>query len=192
MSESETKTRILDSAQDLIQRLGANGMSYRHISDAVGIRKASIHHHFPTKETLIEALLTRYSRYFFDLVDSILASDAAPREKLERYVGLFESTLQNNNCDKACLCGMLGAEITTLGLESSAKVKSFYEGNEERLARILEEGREKNVFRFKGTAQAAAALIFALLEGAVLIARAKDGVGQFRLITDQLYYFVEG
>jgi TetR/AcrR family transcriptional regulator, transcriptional repressor for nem operon len=43
MSETDTRTLILDAAQDLIQRLGANAVSYQHLSEAVGIRKASIH-----------------------------------------------------------------------------------------------------------------------------------------------------
>jgi hypothetical protein len=46
MPEKDTRTAIMDAAQDLIQRMGANAMSYQHISDAVGIRKASIHYHF--------------------------------------------------------------------------------------------------------------------------------------------------
>jgi TetR/AcrR family transcriptional repressor of nem operon len=59
MLTGDTKTSILDAAQALIQRGGANAMSYQHISDAIGIRKASIHHHFPTKEVLLEAVIQR-------------------------------------------------------------------------------------------------------------------------------------
>src|SRR5689334_9607965 len=47
MARKDTKTAIMDAAQELIQRGGANAMSYQDISEAVGIRKASIHHHFP-------------------------------------------------------------------------------------------------------------------------------------------------
>ncbi len=38
---SDTRTKILNVADDLVQRVGLNAMSYKHISDAVGIRKAS-------------------------------------------------------------------------------------------------------------------------------------------------------
>ena len=65
MLATDTKTAIMDAAQELIQRGGVNAMSYQHISDAIGIRKASIHHHFPTKDSLIEAVLQRYAVYFF-------------------------------------------------------------------------------------------------------------------------------
>ena len=56
---NDTRTRILDVAEELIQRVGLNAMSYKHISDVVGIRKASIHHHFPKKENLVDELLNR-------------------------------------------------------------------------------------------------------------------------------------
>lgn len=186
VNETETKTKILNAAQDLVQRLGANAMSYQHISEAVGIRKASIHHHFPTKEILIETLLDRYSGYFLGLVDNIFQSDLSPRKKVQKYIDLFEATLNSDNGDKACLCGMLGAEVETLGFESTAKVKLFHEGNERRLARVLKEGRKTKVFGFKGDPEATAALVFSLLEGAVLIARACGGVEHFKKITRQL------
>jgi len=186
MKDTETRTRILDAAQDLVQRLGVNAMSYQDISDAVGIRKASIHHHFPTKENLVDTLLDRYSVYFFDLVDHIIESQSPPKDKLQKYIDLFEATLRSDCGDRACLYGMIGAEIETLGLGSAAKVRHFHEGNETRLTRLLIEGREKKVFRFKGDPKATAALVFSLLEGALLIVRAKGGVKQFRKITDQL------
>lgn len=64
MKQTDTKTQILDVAQDLIQRLGVNGMSYQDISQGVGIRKASIHTHYPKKDDLLPALLDRYSDRF--------------------------------------------------------------------------------------------------------------------------------
>ena len=56
---NDTRNKILDVADDLVQRVGLNAMSYKHISEAVGIRKASIHHHFPKKEDLVDELLKR-------------------------------------------------------------------------------------------------------------------------------------
>lgn len=186
MSDERTRTRILDVAQDLVQRFGANAVSYQHISEAVGIRKPSIHHHFPTKGSLIEALIERYSDYFLELVNRIIESDISQKQKLEKYISLFEATLRAGNRDKACLCGMLGAELASLGTESAVKVRHFYEENEERLARILEEGRKAKEFRFEGDARATSAMIFSLLEGAVLISRAQGGTKHFKSIARQL------
>jgi TetR/AcrR family transcriptional repressor of nem operon len=186
MSEADTRTLILDAAQGLVQRLGANAVSYQHLSEAVGIRKASIHYHFPAKQDLIEALIERYHAYFLGLVDRIIAEESDPARMLDRYVGLFEATLREGKHDKACLCGMLGAELASLGDEAAKGIRCFYRANQERLASILKRGRDEGVFRFGGDPVNLAGLIFAALEGAVLVVRAEGGVKRFRALADEL------
>lgn len=185
MPTMDTRTAIMDAAQGLIQRGGANAMSYQHISDAIGIRKASIHHHFPTKEQLIEAVIQRYAAYFLKLVDAIIESKLDPAAKLRKYAGLFEATLCEGHQDKACLCGMLGAELTTLGNPAAAGVRRFYRDNEARLAKILEEGLNTGVFHFTGDTKLVAAMIFSLLEGGALVVRAEGGHKRLHSIVEQ-------
>lgn len=192
MDSPDTKTLILDTAQELIQRLGVNAMSYQDISQAIGIKRASIHHHFPTKDDLVATLLDRYNAYFLRLVDSIVASTDSPEVKLRRYCGLFEATLSDGNQDKACLCAMLGAELATLNSPLVERIRVFYRDNEERLASILSEGQKTGIFQFTGNVQATAALVFSLLEGGILIARAGGGTQQYRAIIDQLMLLVKG
>ena len=188
----DTKTRILDTAQALVQTVGANAMSYQHISDAVGIRKASIHHHFPTKELLLEALIARYETCFAALVKRVEQSDKNGLGKLKDYIGLFEATLQGGKQDKACPMGMLGAEIQTIGEKSAERVRHFYAENDQRLSAILEQGRKDGSLSFAGPATAVASLIFSLLEGAMLVARGRGGVAHFRTVTGELLKLVEG
>lgn len=181
----------MDVAQEMIQRLGANGVSYQHISNIVGIQKASIHYHFPTKEKLLEELLDRHSSYFLGLVDGIIASGSSAEVKLDRYMVLFQSTLKEGKQDKACLCGMLGAELATLGLPSVKRIRKFYWENEKRLTKILEEGKNAGIFGFSGQPDTMAALIFSLLEGAALIMRAEGGPKKFKSVCDQLMKLVK-
>src|SRR5262245_64393090 len=105
MSEADTRTLILDAAQDLIQRLGANAVSYQHLSEAVGIRKASIHYHFPTKQDLLEALIERYHAYFLGLVDRIVAEESDPARMLDRYVGRSRPPRRTASHTRPCSSG---------------------------------------------------------------------------------------
>jgi len=191
MATNDTKTAILDSAQDLIQRLGANAMSYDHISKTVGIRKASIHYHFPTKENLLEALLERYNEHFLKIVDDLFAGKDPEDKKLLKYMGLFELTLREGAHDKTCLCGMLGAELSTLGSDAADRVRYFYSENEKRLASLLDNGKKKKVFKFKGNSKKLASLIFSFLEGAMLLARAEGGVKKFQSVKEQMMELVK-
>lgn len=185
MPSTDTKTAIMDAAQELIQRGGANAMSYQDISEAIGIRKASIHHHFPTKDSLIEAVIQRFAAYFLGLVDAIVESKMDPATKLRRYAGLFEATLCEGKQDKACLCGMLGAELSSLGSPSAAGVRRFYRDNEARLARILEEGQEKGQFGFRGDVKLVAGMLFSLLEGGALVVRVEGGHKRLHAMVEQ-------
>ncbi|MEB3216474.1 MAG: TetR/AcrR family transcriptional regulator [Nostocales cyanobacterium 94392] len=191
MKQTDTKTLILDVAQDLIQRLGVNGMSYKDISESIGIRKASIHTHFPKKDDLLATLLDRYRDRFLRIVDGILASSDTPEVKLRRYCGLFEATLSSGNEDRACLCAMLGAELATLNHPLVERVRSFYQANEERLVILLNAGLADGSFQFDGDPQAMASLIFGLLEGGMLIARVQGGATGFHQVIEQMMLLIK-
>lgn len=192
MASKDTKTAIMDTAQDLIMRRGANAMSYQDISEAVGIRKASIHHHFPAKDDLIEAVIERYADYAFGLMDEIFESRLDPAAKLRKYAALFEATLGAGRRDKACPFAVLGAELASLDSPAAARVRRFYRDNEERLARVVEEGREKGQFHFKGVPKRVAAMFFALLEGGILIARAEGGSKRLHALAEQALKLLQG
>ena len=57
---SNTADDILAAARRFIVAGGYNGFSYADIAEVVGIRKASIHHHFPSKVDLVQTLVRRY------------------------------------------------------------------------------------------------------------------------------------
>jgi TetR/AcrR family transcriptional regulator, transcriptional repressor for nem operon len=185
MATKDTKTAIMDAALDLIRRRGANAMSYQDVSEMVGIRKASIHHHFPAKDDLISAVVDRHADYAYGLMDEIFASKLDAAAKLRKFAAHFEEMLSEGKGDKVCIFGVLGAELVSLGSPAAGRLRRVYEEIEARLARVIEEGRKKGQFRFKGDSKRVAAMFFALLEGAMLIARADGGPKRLHAMADQ-------
>jgi AcrR family transcriptional regulator len=55
---------VLHSAEALVQTRSFNAFCYADIARAVGIRKASLHHHFAAKAALGVALVARYCSAF--------------------------------------------------------------------------------------------------------------------------------
>jgi AcrR family transcriptional regulator len=51
------REEILDAAAELFTTVGYAATSTRRIADAVGMRQASLYHHFPTKDDILDALL---------------------------------------------------------------------------------------------------------------------------------------
>lgn len=171
-----TRESILSSAQHLVQQRGYNGFSYADIADEVGIRKASLHHHFPTKTDLGLALIERYAADFDVALESIDAAKIKADTKLLRYVALYRATLE---ADRVCLCGMLAAEALTLDAALLPKLRQFFARNTEWLATVLSAGRDDARFQFSGSATDHARAFLAALQGALMMARSSGDATDF-------------
>jgi len=165
--DRDTVDRILDVAEHLVQVRGYNAFSYADVSAALGIRKASLHHHFATKADLGAALVERYRRSFLAALAAIEEAPAAG-ERLGRYVGLYRSVLRRQ---RMCMCGMLAADIATLPAPMRRGVARFFTENEAWLARVLAAGRSRGELHFAGAPAAIAAFLVSALEGALLVSR---------------------
>ena len=174
MSEpAPTAERLVDVAQDLVQTRGYNGFSYADLSTAVGIRKASVHHHFPAKGDLGREVAARYRRTFADTLAAIERATPAPRARLDRYVELYAAALSERG--RMCLCGMLAAEYDTLPEPVQDEVRGFFDDQRAWLTRVLG-AEERSPVRARRVADA----LLAGLEGALLVSRADADTARFR------------
>ena len=169
MSETpDTRTAILDIAEAMLRERGFPAFSYQDIADQVGIRKASVYYHFPSKEGLGIALVERFEARLKALGKGI--ADAAPVEKFELYFRSTRSILEEEN--KICAFGILSAEINALPSEMRVLVSRMMAKELWWLERVLEEGRAAGHFHGGPTVQEQASLISASLQGALQVARA--------------------
>ena len=81
----DRKEQILEAASDLLTTRSYSSFSYQDLSDRLGIRKASIHHHFPTKEALGVALTGRFLETYRSALEEIDRTHEGPWERLEAY-----------------------------------------------------------------------------------------------------------
>ena len=79
----ETRERVLDAAQFLMQTESYDGFSFRDVAEAVGIRKASVYHHFESKECLAAAVADRARERFQGW--AALQTARPPVERLNAY-----------------------------------------------------------------------------------------------------------
>lgn len=172
----DTRTKILDIADDLVQRVGLNAMSYKHISDAVGIRKASIHHHFPKKENLIDELLERCAISYGSKYQEIVDEDGCAPDKLRRLAAVFENGLQNK---KLCLIGSISTDSNTLQQSSCSILEDTIKNTVSIFSSVFKQGRQEQSLVFSGTEDEMAFAFFSLLVGAQTIARSCGGVQAF-------------
>ena len=175
---SDAATAILDVAERLAQTRGYNGFSYADIAAELGVTKASLHYHFPSKEELGRALIERYEAVFAAALDTIDRSADDPRQRLRRYVALYDAVMRN---ERMCLCGMLAAEHSTLPRAMRVELQRFFDMNERWLGKLLQDGRRSGLFSFREPAGERARMMLAALEGAMLVARPYSDPRRFRV-----------
>jgi TetR/AcrR family transcriptional regulator, transcriptional repressor for nem operon len=180
---ADTPQRILDVAERLVQTRGFNGFSYADIASTLGITKASLHYHFPTKAALGHRLIERYEQRFLEALEAIDRSGADAREKLRRYAAIYTDVLRSN---RMCLCGMLASDYATLAKPIKDGVKHFFDRNEQWLVAVLEDGRKAGTLRFAGEPDVVARGIVGALEGAMMLARSYGEVARFEAVADRL------
>ena len=186
MSESNgMRERILDVAQRLVQTRGYDGFSFADVAEAVGIRKASIHHHFATKGDLAVALVERFREGCREALAAIDREVEAPERRLDAYARLFESTLADGG--RMCLCGMLAAGQVTLPEAARGALELALREHEAWLTGIIRAGQKAGRFRADAPPARQAQALLASLEGAMLLARTRaNPATRFRSIAATL------
>jgi TetR/AcrR family transcriptional repressor of nem operon len=155
----------METATGLVRRRGYSAFSYADLADAVGIRKASIHHHFPSKEDLGEAVVDLYTADFAAELDAIRNETEDPFERLGRYAALYREGLARK---EACLCGVLASEIAILPDRVQNGVRRFLSLNLGWLEGTLKEGSGRGLRPGTQPRREARTLLSAL-QGALII-----------------------
>ena len=92
----KSKTGILDLAIPLFAQSGYAGVSMRDIASVVGIRAASLYHHFPDKQTLY---LQAMARAFEDKAQGFaeaLTVTGTPEKRLAGFVRTFTTLMSKD------------------------------------------------------------------------------------------------
>lgn len=182
---STTYDDILRSARSLLIEGGYNGFSYADIAKVVGIRNASIHHHFPSKSDLVRTLVTRYREEAEAGIAELERQIAEPAEQLRAYIGYWEACIADASAP-FCVCALLASQIPVLPEEVTLEVRAHFRTLSGWLTSVLERGSQQGGLHVTGTAKAEAEGFMACVHGAMLSARAYGDPRMFGVITGPL------
>lgn len=180
---SETATRLVDEARQLIMRRGYNGFSYADLAASLGIRKASIHHHFPSKVDLVVAVVEEARALLRKQTEILAEAKPAASEQLRAYTSYWERCIADQSAP-FCLAGVLAAELPSLPPEISVAVRGHFGDLTAWLERVLALGVQQGTMHLTRPAAAEAEMFMASVYGAMLAARAFDDPAKFSAIVE--------
>ena len=169
---NETAERLMDLAETHMRIAGYGGFSFRDLAAEIGIKSASVHHHFPTKATMAAAVARRYADRFFAKVAR--SPNETADDAIAAYRSAFKAALDQDGA--MCLFGVLGAESGGLSPEVADEILSFFR-------RCIADLSQ----RIGGPdAEARAFQVIATLEGGMMLARAYQDTTAFDHAADGL------
>lgn len=172
MSKSPTTFEdILTCARTLVVSGGYNGFSYADIAEVVGIRKASIHHHFPSKLDLVKTVVQRYRLAAREGLTHLEHAIPGALAQLRAYIGYWEACIGDASAP-FCVCAMLASELPLLPEEVAVEIRAHFRFLAEWLTSVLERGAREDGIKLAFPAAVEAEAFMATAHGAMLSSRA--------------------
>ncbi len=179
---SNTSEDILTCARALIVAGGYNGFSYADIADVVGIRKASIHHHFPNKLDLVKTIVVQHRQATAEGIERLQQAIPDPLGMLRAYIDYWEKCIADLS-SPFCVCALLAGELPILPAEVAVEVRGYFRFLSGWMASLLEQGARQGTIRLTQSPEVEAEVFMATVHGAMLSARAYGDAKVFGAIT---------
>ena len=158
----------MDAAERRIRAGGYGGFSFRDLATDVGVKSASVHYHFPTKDGLVAAVAHRYNDRVIGAVNDRVATGV---HVVQAWRDVFRGALADGA--RMCLCGSLGATTGDLMPDVANEVRRFFDLGVESLTA-------------GGLSHERAVQTLAILEGGILLASIHDDAAIFDAATAML------
>lgn len=179
---ADTRKEILKRAERYLQDGGFASFSFRDLAADLGIKSASVHYHFPSKESLGVALLQRYRDLFERWVESRRDS-GSPKADLLDWFKYYQGLARAGHI---CPGGAFGGEFCALPDAVRHELAAMEERLRAWLRAALKTGRRLGEVRAEGRIEDQAELVLATLQGGVQIARATGNPKAFDGVLQQL------
>ncbi|RZI98195.1 MAG: TetR/AcrR family transcriptional regulator [Rubrivivax sp.] len=168
-ASSPMRDEILRVGRDLMQTRSFQGFSFQDVADRVGIRKASIYHHFPSKESLGAAVMNDMTVRFLRWSD---ARRGTPQQQLQAYIDMVRDIVGAGRC--LCPAGSSVAGWECMSDELRLAVTTLRDRQVAWLARVIDGIEGLGV-----PADQMAACFFAVTQGGLLSARMSGRIEDF-------------
>lgn len=172
----DTRKQALQLGNHYLLSLGYNGFSFQTIADELGIKKASLHYHFASKEDFGLALIAEHDRHFKIFTEKV--QNLSSTQKLDRLIKIFSTIAKDNK--KICPLGVFCTDFNTLSDGMCKSLAVFYKRQRKWLIETLRTGVKAREFKKNLDVDLAADLFMSTVQGGLQIARLHGGASAFR------------
>jgi TetR/AcrR family transcriptional regulator, transcriptional repressor for nem operon len=180
---NDTASKLVSEASRLIVSAGYNGFSYADLAERLGIRKASIHHHFPSKVDLVVAVVEQQRAAIQGQIDALESGTLDAMGQLLAYVDYWKRCIQDQSAP-FCLAGVLAVELPGLPPAVGVAVQGHFNDLGTWLKRVMWLGVQQGTIRLENDPEISSQFFQTTIYGAMVMARAYNDPSKFSLVVD--------
>lgn len=174
--EPGTRARILETARQLFHLRGYEATGIAQILKQAGVNSGSLYHFFKTKEDLLVAVLEQYKDLLWPMVmGPAQHATPDPVERVFAVLGGYRIMLTEYDYQYGCPIGNLAFEVSASIPAARKPLDENFQGWKAAIRAWLEEARPR--FNAGTDLDALADYILTIMEGGILLARAKRAIG---------------
>jgi TetR/AcrR family transcriptional regulator, fatty acid metabolism regulator protein len=136
---------ILQATADVLTEKGYDAMSMEDVASRVGISRAAIYLHFPSKEDLVLALLQHGIETSTERLDALLAEKMPPREKVRAIIERSYGSKQQPSF-QVFNALMHSPTFFSKAAEKRTTMGDLWQPTVQRLTALLEQGKRTGDF----------------------------------------------
>jgi TetR/AcrR family transcriptional regulator, transcriptional repressor for nem operon len=186
------KQKLLDAALTVIRQKGYVATTVDDLCTMAGVAKGSFFHHFKDKEALAIAAADYWSEItggFFAAADYHKHSD--PLDRVLGYIDLRKQILTGRIADYTCLVGTMVQEVYETNPAIRAACEASISGHAAKIEADIEAAMKQHNIRAGWTARSLALHTQVVLQGAYILAKAKNDVTVASESIDHLRLYTE-
>ncbi|UBM59665.1 TetR/AcrR family transcriptional regulator [Marinilongibacter aquaticus] len=161
-----TREKIIVSGDNLIRKRGFNAFSFSDISKELEIKNASIHYHFPSKTSLLMAIIQKHLLLLEKFKRHV--ADENSTSKMVKFLSVYALAKSGG---RISILGSLANDYLTFGLEVQTELKLLTDNTLNWLIGTLKEGKKEGLFQYKLDDRTQALTIITKILGAEQLSR---------------------
>ncbi|CAN5573031.1 TetR/AcrR family transcriptional regulator [soil metagenome] len=172
----ETRTKLIEAARDLIRAKGYSATTVDDICHSAGVTKGGFFHHFESKDQLGVAAAEHFSamaEQLFATAPYCALQD--PRDRLFGYIDFRTAMFGYEIAQYTCLLGTMVQEAYSTHPNVREACAAGMTTHVEDLARDIEAAKQLYAPSASWTSESVGYFIQAVLQGAFIFAKAKQG-----------------
>lgn len=170
----DTRRRILDAAMTLFRAQGYTATRIDEVCAAAGITKGGFFHHFPDKSALAQAVAAHFGAAAAALfADAPFRAPEDPADRVLAYVRFRAEGFRGDWADFTCYLGTMVQETWLSQPGLRAACNAVMDENTDDLARDIAAAKSRHCPDAPWEARSLAAYILAVIQGAMISAKAE-------------------